>query len=51
MDTPDGVKAMEKIVDCSRSLANKIEWKLVPVKIVYFFFALGMFTLLVVTCS
>ena len=44
MDSVDGLKPIEKFIDFSKLAAksiSNIQWKLVPIKVVYFFFALG----------
>ena len=44
MDTVDGLKPIEKFIDFSKVFTkyiSNIQWKLVPIKVVYFFFALG----------
>ena len=41
----ESVKAVENVMDMSHKLVSMIwpiNWKLVPIKAVYFFFALGM---------
>ena len=38
----EGVITMEKVTNYSKWLASKINWKLVPIKVVYFFYMFGM---------
>ena len=44
MDSVHGVKTVEKLEDWSRMMIAKINWKMVPIKVVYFSYALGMFS-------
>ena len=44
MDSVHGVKTVEKLEDWSRIMIAKINLKMVPIKVVYFSYAIGMFS-------